>query len=419
MTDKQKNVPYRRFKEFENADAWERRKLGELGSVAMNKRIFKNQTSKFGEVPFYKIGTFGKKADSYITQKLFKEYKQKYPFPEVGDVLISASGSIGRTITYKGQDEYFQDSNIVWLNHDGKLNNKFLKQFYLIVKWQGLEGSTIKRLYNKNILNTKIRVPTPKEQQAIGDFFDQLDHLIALHQRKYDKLKKLKSAYLSEMFPAKGERKPKRRFPGFADAWEQRKFSEIFDYNVSNNTISRSGLNYETGKVKNIHYGDILVKFGPILNISNNDIPFLTNVEPEEYKSQLLRNGDIVIADTAEDETAGKALELTGIQEDYVVSGLHTIVARPNKKFARNYLGYYLNSPSYHKKLLPLMQGIKVLSLNKANIAKTKVIFPKELEEQKRIGYFFDQLDHFITLHQQQLEKLKSLKQAYLNEMFV
>lgn len=150
----------------------------------MNKRIFKNQTSGKGEVPFYKIGTFGGVADSYISHDLFKEYKLKYPYPQKGDLLISASGSIGRVIEYEGKDEYFQDSNIVWLDHDNRLDNSFLKQFYNIVKWQGLEGSTIKRLYNKNILATKITVPSISEQKKIGKFLNQLDSLVTLHQRR-------------------------------------------------------------------------------------------------------------------------------------------------------------------------------------------------------------------------------------------
>lgn len=150
-------------------DDWELRKLGDLGSVAMNKRIFKNQTSENGEVPFFKIGTFGSYPDAFISRELFEEYKSKYPYPEVGDILISASGSIGKTVVYQGEDEYFQDSNIVWLKHNGRLDNKFLQQFYSIVKWQGLEGSTIKRLYNKNILDTNISVPTLDEQNKLGD----------------------------------------------------------------------------------------------------------------------------------------------------------------------------------------------------------------------------------------------------------
>ena len=177
-------VPKRRFEEFKDSDPWEQRKLGDLGSVAMNKRIFKDQTSELGDIPFYKIGTFGGKPDAYIPRGLFEEYKAKYPYPEVGDILISASGSIGRTVEYTGKDEYFQDSNIVWLKHDNKLNNLFLKQFYMIVEWEGLEGSTIKRLYNKNILRTQIFVPSLAEQQRIGIFFKDLDNLITLHQRK-------------------------------------------------------------------------------------------------------------------------------------------------------------------------------------------------------------------------------------------
>ena len=191
-------VPEVRFPGF--TDAWEQRKLGDFGKVAMNKRIFKNQTSDEGDVPFYKIGTFGGVADSYITKELFEEYKLKYPYPRKGDLLISASGSIGRVIEYSGKDEYFQDSNIVWLDHDNRLDNSFLKQFYNIIKWQGLEGSTIKRLYNKNILATKIDVPSISEQLRIGDFFQQFDTLIALHQRKLDHLELMKKGLLQQMF---------------------------------------------------------------------------------------------------------------------------------------------------------------------------------------------------------------------------
>ncbi len=191
-------VPELRFAGF--ADDWEERKLGEFGSVAMNRRIFKDQTSENEEVPFFKIGTFGSKPDAFISRELFEEYKLKYPYPEIGDILISASGSIGRTVVYQGEDEYFQDSNIVWLKHDNRLDNKFLKQFYSIVKWQGLEGSTIKRLYNKNILDTDISIPSTIEQNKIGMFFEQLDDTIALHQRKLDLLKEQKKGYLQKMF---------------------------------------------------------------------------------------------------------------------------------------------------------------------------------------------------------------------------
>ncbi|EOE20879.1 restriction endonuclease subunit S, partial [Enterococcus faecalis] len=194
MRDEMKKVPRLRFRGF--SEEWEQCKLGDLGSVAMNKRIFKEQTSESGDIPFYKIGTFGATADAFISRELFETYKKKYPYPKIGDLLISASGSIGRVVEYKGNDEYFQDSNIVWLKHDDRINNLFLKQFYSIVKWHGLEGSTIKRLYNKNILETTIHLPVFDEQEKIGTLFKQLDDIITLHQRKLEQLKELKKAYL-------------------------------------------------------------------------------------------------------------------------------------------------------------------------------------------------------------------------------
>lgn len=190
--------PELRFPGF--TDAWEQCKLGSLASVEMNKRIFKEQTTTNGDIPFYKIGTFGSDADSFISRELFEEYKNKYPYPNIGDILISASGSIGRTVVYHGEDAYFQDSNIVWLNHNGKIDNSFLLQFYNQVKWAGLEGSTIKRLYNKNILETNIALPNIEEQCLIGKFFTLVDRIITLHQRKLDHLKLQKKALLQQMF---------------------------------------------------------------------------------------------------------------------------------------------------------------------------------------------------------------------------
>ena len=192
-------VPEIRLDGFEGE--WEEKKLGSLGSVAMNKRIFKDETSDYGDIPFYKIGTFGGTADSFITKEKFKEYKEKYPYPEIGDILISASGSIGRTVVYNGEDAYYQDSNIVWLKHDQQLDNSYLKQYYGIIKWSGIEGTTIKRLYNKNILETNIFLPpSVAEQRAIGTYFSNLDNLINSYQEKISQLEALKKKLLQDMF---------------------------------------------------------------------------------------------------------------------------------------------------------------------------------------------------------------------------
>ena len=136
--------------------------LGEIGEVRMCKRILKEQTSDVGEIPFYKIGTFGKEPNSYISNKLFNEYKSKYNYPRVGEVLISASGTIGRAVIFDGKDAYFQDSNIVWIENDENLVlNKYLYCFYQIAKWEIAEGGTIQRLYNDNLKKTRIPIPCP------------------------------------------------------------------------------------------------------------------------------------------------------------------------------------------------------------------------------------------------------------------
>ena len=219
-------VPEIRFAGF--TEAWEQRKFGDLGSVAMCKRIFKEQTSTDGDIPFYKIGTFGAEPDAFISRELFEEYRGKFQYPNIGDMLISASGTIGRTVEYKGEEAYFQDSNIVWFKHDDRVDNSFLKCIYEIVKWSGIEGSTIKRLYNDNFLKTEFSMPKVAEQQQIGMYFQSLDHLITLHQRKCEETKKLKKYMLQKMFPQNGQTVPEIRFAGFTDAWEQRKLGEVF-----------------------------------------------------------------------------------------------------------------------------------------------------------------------------------------------
>ena len=189
--------PEIRFAGF--TDPWEQRKLGEFGSVAMCKRIYKEQTSEQGDVPFFKIGTFGANPDAFISNELFEDFKRIYSYPTPGTLLISAAGSIGRVVEYQGEKAYFQDSNIVWLEHDHRLNDAFLKPLYSRIEW-GLEGSTIKRLYNKDLLSAEVTVPGGREQKEIGQFFAKLDTLITLHQRKLELLRNIKKSMLDKMF---------------------------------------------------------------------------------------------------------------------------------------------------------------------------------------------------------------------------
>lgn len=197
---------------------------------------------------------------------------------------------------------------------------------------------------------------------------------------------------------------PALRFRGYTDDWEQRKFDKVFDCTIPNNTLSRAELSYDEGTVLNVHYGDVLVKYGSVLDVQRDELPRIPQSCREDFRGALLQDGDVIIADTAEDETAGKACEIGNLQGDSIVSGLHTMVCRPRHQKALGYLGYYLNSNAYHHQLLPLMQGIKVLSLSRSNIQKTSVSFPTSVEEQRLIASYFRQLDNLITLHQRKLE---------------
>ena len=214
------------------------------------------------------------------------------------------------------------------------------------------------------------------------------------------------------------EKKPALRFKGFTDPWEQRKLDEAFGFTVPNNTLSRAELNQESGSVRNVHYGDVLIKYGSVLDAQNDELPFITGRSKDDFKGALLQNGDIIIADTAEDETTGKVCEIVNIQDKDVVAGLHTMVCRPKNKTAEGYFGYYMNSSSYHHQLLPLMQGIKVLSLSKTNVQKTTVKYPKDKAEQQKIADCLRRIDTLITLHQRKYEKLVNIKKSMLDKMF-
>ncbi|GAA8951764.1 restriction endonuclease subunit S [Helicobacter pylori] len=182
---------------------WQRVRLGDIGKPCMCKRVMKHQTTRYGEIPFYKIGTFGNTADAFISKKLFLEYKTKYSFPKKGDILISASGTIGRAVIYDGKPAYFQDSNIVWIDNDEILvKNDFLFYAYSNVKWN-TEHTTILRLYNDNFRNTLIPLPPLNEQSAIADILSDLDNEIASLKNKKRQFENIKKALNHDLMSAK------------------------------------------------------------------------------------------------------------------------------------------------------------------------------------------------------------------------
>jgi type I restriction enzyme S subunit len=324
----------------------------------------------------------------------------------IGDGIVSHVFDVFRPIT--SYDIFFWK---YYINNENIMGH--------VLRRVTTKATMMTNLVAKDFLKAKIYVPSIDEQKRIGLFLKQIDSIITLHQQELEQLKESKKTLLSKMFPKEGVDRPEIRFAGFTDPWEQRKFSETFNFPISTNSLSRAMLNYDRGEVKSIHYGDVLIKYPSILDIRREEIPFITNGTLEKYKANLLVNGDLIFADAAEDETVGKAVEIEGITDENIVSGLHTIVARANQHKAQYFLGYYINSDIYHRQLLRLMQGSKVSAISKGNLQKTKVIFPKDIGEQQKIGDFFKKFDTLITLHQQELETLKALKKTLLNLMFV
>ena len=300
---------------------------------------------------------------------------------QAGSVIFPKRGAaiLTNKVRVLGVDSYM-DTNMMALSSE-KIDVDFL---YIMLQKEGLykiaDTSTIPQINNKHIEPYKIYLPKMEEQHKIGTYFSNLDHLITLHQRK---------CY---------------RFIDIAlDAWEQRKLGDVL-VSLQNNTLSRADLSKEIGVAKNVHYGDVLIKFGEVLDVSKEKLPMILDENVlTKYNASFLQNGDVIVADTAEDSTVGKCSEIAGLIDEVVLSGLHTIPYRPVEKFASGYLGYYLNSNAYHHQLIPLMQGIKVTSISKSAMQDTGIIYPKLIEEQAKIGTYFQSLDHLITLHQHKL----------------
>ena len=376
------NVPEIRFKGF--TEAWEQRKLGEIGSVSMCRRIFKEQTSETGDIPFYKIGTFGAEPDAFISRELFEEYKSKYPYPKKGDILISASGSIGRTVEFAGNNEYFQDSNIVWLSHDERLSNSFLKCFYSVVKWAGIEGSTIKRLYNDNILNTVICMPSVPEQEHIGLFFENLDNLITLHQRKW---KRINFAVHTDQ----------------TITWEQRKFGDVVQ--------TRRGLTY---KPTDIEENGIRVLRSSNIDedtfVYGDDDVF---VNPKAVNIEPVRKNDILITSAnGSSRLVGKHALIQEIPDDSAVHGGFMLLGR-TKNY--DFVNASMSSSWYTKFINVFVAGGNgaIGNLNKNNLDEQVILVPNDAEQTK-IGNYFRNLDHLITLHQCEFQIVSKRRKARL-----
>ncbi|MCL5796686.1 MAG: restriction endonuclease subunit S [Gammaproteobacteria bacterium] len=392
-------IPALRFPEF--SGEWEEKKLGDIGRVAMCKRILKDQTLPFGDIPFYKIGTFGKEADAFISTDLYKEYKSKYPHPKAGDVLISASGTIGRTVVYDGLPAYFQDSNIVWIDNDEQLvKNSFLYFFYETVVWN-TEDTTIARLYNDNLKSIRIETPSLPEQTKIAAFLSTVDSKIDQLSQKKALLEQYKKGVMQQIFSQQIRFKADdgSDYP----EWEEKKLGEI--------TKKVSIKNKENKKL-------------PVYSISNKR-GFIPQDEQFEGVDSSDRNYDISLYKIIHKNTFAYnparinvgSIGYSGDLDNIIVSSLYVCFVT-NNVLNDLYLLQYLNTFDFNKQVLRNTEGGVRDYLFYENFSNIKMNLPC-LEEQTKIANFLFVIDSKIEQVTQQLETAKQFKKGLLQQMFV
>ena len=374
--------------------AWEQRKLGEFSK----KRTAKNADSALSE-------TFTNSAEQGVISQLdyfdhgitndanISGYYVVQPDDFVYNPRISATAPCGPINRNRLNRAGVMSPLYTVFSVDSSVDKTYLEHYFKTSRWHVfmlLEGNSGARsdrfsISEATFFEMPIWCPEVSEQRAIARQLETTDALITLHQRECWKALFIRPS-----------------------AWEQRKLGDCFEF-LKNNTLSRTDLNGENGTARNVHYGDILIKFGDCLDGERSDLPFITDdtVLPK-FAGSTLREGDVIFADTAEDEAAGKCVELRKLPKEPTISGLHTIPARPRFPFGAGYLGHYLNSDAYHRQLLPLMQGIKVISVSKAALQDTQVRFPS-LSEQSAIGAALSEIDGLITLHQRQQQESSSV----------
>lgn len=372
---------------------------GNLEILDMCKRIFKYQTSSQGEIPFYKIGTFGFQPDAFISRSLYEDYRKKFSYPKKGDILISAAGTIGRTIEYKGEECYYQDSNIVWLNHNEEIDNAYLKQLYSLVTWSSLEGATIKRLYNSNILNTHFNLPSLPEQRALASYFTSLDAQIAASTSRLSSLKQIKAASLLNMFPQKGETVPRVRFKGFQGEWVRQRLGDI-SASFSGGTPAVSVSDYYGGNIPFIRSGEIH---------ENRTQLYITQAGLNNSSAKIVEKGTILYA------LYGATSGDVGISKLHGAINQAILAIEPTKDIDNFFLAGFLQS--YKNRIInEFLQGGQG-NLSGSLVKKILLAIPS-LPEQRAIASYFTALDAQITLHRERLEKLKQIKAACLEKMF-
>ncbi len=385
-------------------EKWKDKKLGDVGKVCMCKRIFANQTSNTGEVPFFKIGTFGKEADAYISKGIYEDYKQRFSYPQKGDVLISAAGTLGRTIVFEGKDAYFQDSNIVWLATDKELLcNEYLYHYYKVIKWGASEGSTIARLYNGIICNTHIALPDVEEQKQIATVLSEIDELISLTEKQISKKKAIKQGAMQELLTGK------RRLPGFSGEWETRTLHEI-----SNEMVDGPfGSNLKTE-----HYTtERQVRIIQLSNIgeagwNNANVKYTTFSHAAELQRCIVQPGSILIAKMM---PAGRAIICPDNEKSYIL-GSDVVKVVPNSSVDSRYLVYATKSRFYLDQIADDTQGSTRARTSVSKLRKTAILFP-EKDEQIAIADILSEMDMEIAALEGKIAKYRQIKQGMMQQL--
>lgn len=243
---------------------WDVFSLGQLGEVKMCKRVMKHQTLSSGEIPFYKIGTFGGTPDAYIARDLFEDFRSRFSYPKKGDILLSAAGTIGRTVVFDGMDSYFQDSNIVWIdNKEDKVLNCFLYYCYKIMRFNTENGGIVVRLYNENLRNTTFVAPKfLAEQKRIANALTGIDRMIGALDEAIGKKRQIKEGLMQQLLTGK------TRLPGFGGEWKERRLDS---FEIVNGAMLKSS-EYETGNVPVIAGGQTPAGFHSNANRPANTI---------------------------------------------------------------------------------------------------------------------------------------------------
>ena len=263
----------------------------------------------------------------------------------------------------------------------------------------------------KYVKKANFAIPPLPEQRKIAAALSDVDEMIAALEKLIEKKRKIKTGAMQRLLTGK------TRLPGFKGAWVEKRLGDVFEFH-SNNTLSRASMIEGRGQIYNIHYGDVLIRYGAVLDCNKTAIPCLDDAASSVCKRDFLKDGDVIIADTAEDETVGKAVEVINVGDRLIVSGLHTIFLRPKEgTFALGWLGYYVNSTAFHDQLLPLITGIKVSSISKGSLMDTVLRCPSTLAEQKAIAKVLGDMDEEIATLEAELAKTRQLKQGMMQEL--